>query len=78
MIKYFLLSCGGSDSSSCTQEEKNSYLYYQMKDHYLWYNQVPNIDYRIYSSKPNQKHEGFGFGLKMADDNSSCSFLWWR
>jgi len=51
----FLVGCGGGDenestSENCTIEGKNEFLYNYMKDKYLWYQNVPDLDYRKYQN----------------------------
>jgi len=49
---FFIISCGGSSSSSdsCSVSEQNSFVYDYMQDNYLWYKELPSLDYQNYSS----------------------------
>jgi len=46
-----LIGCGGgSSTSSCSIEEQNSFVYNYMQKNYLWYEQIPTVDYKSYNS----------------------------
>ena len=46
-----LSSCGGSSNSgACSVLEQNRYVYNYMQDNYLWYSQMPQVDYTKYLS----------------------------
>ncbi|NNF98325.1 MAG: peptidase [Desulfobacteraceae bacterium] len=52
-----LISCGGGGGGGggdpapeCSVSGKNQFVYEVMKDSYLWYDSVPDVDYTVYSS----------------------------
>ena len=57
MVLFFILLalswCGSSSSSkkmACSIEEQNRFVYNYMKDNYLWYDQIADVDYTQYKS----------------------------
>jgi C-terminal processing protease CtpA/Prc len=66
VLSFFFISCGGNSivdfnntlnehqnkesDKDCSQEEQNRVIYNRMKDSYLWYEYVPDIDYSDYNS----------------------------
>ena len=51
LIIFILNSCGGSGGkSSCSVNEQNRYVYNYMKDNYLWYKDMKEVDYTKYGS----------------------------
>ena len=50
---FILNSCKKSDEKydkSCTIDKQNEYVYNFMQENYLWYSEIPEVDYRSYSS----------------------------
>ena len=51
IITIFILNaCGGGSRSACSVDEQNSYVYNYMKDNYLWYKEMKEVDYTKYGS----------------------------
>ena len=51
LIIFILNSCGGSGAkSSCSVDAQNRYVYNYMKDTYLWYKEMKEVDYTKYGS----------------------------
>jgi C-terminal processing protease CtpA/Prc len=51
---FLLVSCGGSSHTrkpeTCSIQEQNRFVYDYMQNNYLWYKELPQIDYKEYSS----------------------------
>jgi len=52
---FFVNSCGEfptyvDQPTTCSIEEQNKYVYEYMQNNYLWYKDLPEIDYKSYSS----------------------------
>ena len=72
---FILNACGGS-KSACSVDEQNKYVYDYMKNNYLWYNEMKEVDYTKYSSvydlfadlRVKQDHWSFIVDKKTFDD----------
>ena len=65
IVSFIFIGCGADSSTynlnrdiennktDCSQKEQNRVIYDKMKDSYLWYRYVPDIDYNSYSSIEN-------------------------
>ena len=49
---FFIISCGGSTTKpeDCSTWEQNRFVYEYMQDHYLWYKELPELNYQDYDS----------------------------
>jgi len=53
MTIFYLTGCGGSSvdkPKNCSIKEQNRYVYEYMQKNYLWYKDLPEVDYENYSS----------------------------
>ena len=50
IIIFILSACGGGSKSSCSVDEQNRYVYNYMRENYLWYNEMKDVDYSNYGS----------------------------
>jgi C-terminal peptidase prc len=53
LAALILNSCGGSSytyDKGCSVDEQNEYVYNYMQKNYLWYSDMPELDYREYGS----------------------------
>jgi len=73
---FIVNACGGGAKSACSVDEQNKYVYNYMKDNYLWYNEMKDVDYTKYGSvydlfadlKVKQDHWSFIVDKKVFDD----------
>jgi len=54
-VLFFMASCGSSsrnynELNSCSVEEQNKFVYDYMQNNYLWYKELPSLDYKSYAS----------------------------
>ena len=50
IITIFILNACGGSKSACSVDEQNSYVYNYMRENYLWYDEMKEVDYTKYGS----------------------------
>jgi C-terminal peptidase prc len=80
ILAFGLISCEKvtpfEDSSNCSLSKEREYVYNYMQQNYLWYQEMPEVDYQSYSSaealledlKVSKDHWSFIIDKKVLDD----------